>query len=139
MGKRLTNEQRKAFAGMLQPHHEYLARFCAHLARTDEDGQDLYQQAILKALVKLGSLREDGRFRQWMCSIIVNEHRSRCRSRRSHCGCFAGSSSSTSSLTGIVQGVVIRFGGVAGGCGCSSSGDGNAIGSNCREPASVTK
>jgi len=82
VGTKLTNQQRAAFAEMLHPHHEYLARFCRHLVGSDEDGRDLYQQAILKALVKLDTLNDPGRFRPWVCSIIVNEHRSHCRKER---------------------------------------------------------
>jgi RNA polymerase sigma-70 factor (ECF subfamily) len=82
MTRQLTTEERAAFAEMLKPHHEYLARFCNRLRRSDEDGRDLYQQAILKALVKLDSLKNRNRFRQWLCSIIVNEHRSCCRRER---------------------------------------------------------
>jgi RNA polymerase sigma-70 factor (ECF subfamily) len=82
MGTQLTAQQRAAFARMLHPHHRYLARFCLNLTACSEDGQDLYQQAILKALDKWGSLRDPDRFRQWLCSIIVNEHRNLCRKRR---------------------------------------------------------
>lgn len=82
MGTKLTTHQRAAFARMLHPHHRYLARFCLNLTACSEDGQDLYQQAILKALNKLDSLRDHDRFRQWVCSIIVNEHRNLCRKRR---------------------------------------------------------
>ncbi len=82
MTRQLTTEQRAAFAELLKPHHEYLARFCNRLCRSDDDGQDLYQQAILKALVKLDSLRNRRRFRQWLSSIVVNEHRSQCRRQR---------------------------------------------------------
>jgi RNA polymerase sigma-70 factor (ECF subfamily) len=82
MTRQLTTEERAAFAEMLKPHHEYLARFCNRLCRSGDDGRDLYQQAILKALVKLDSLRNRRRFRQWLCSIIINEHRSLCRRER---------------------------------------------------------
>lgn len=82
MGTQLTEQQRAAFARMLHPHHRYLARFCLNLTACSEDGQDLYQQAILKALTRWGSLRDPDRFRQWLCSIIVNEHRNLCRKRR---------------------------------------------------------
>ena len=82
MGTRLTSKQRAAFTEMLQPHHQYLGRFCWHLVGLDEDSQDLYQQAILKALVKLDTLKDASRFRQWMCAIIVNEHRNYCRKER---------------------------------------------------------
>lgn len=82
MGTRLTTEQRKAFAEMLRPHHQYLARFCRHLMNSDQDGQDLYQQAILKGLAKFGTLKKPNHFRQWLCAIIVNEHRTHCRKER---------------------------------------------------------
>jgi RNA polymerase sigma-70 factor (ECF subfamily) len=82
MNGQLTTEEQAAFAERLEPHHEYLARFCNRLCRCDDDGRDLYQQAILKALVKRDSLRDCRRFRQWLCSIIINEHRSRCRRER---------------------------------------------------------
>ena len=38
MTRKLTTEERAAFAEMLKPHHEYLARFCSRLCRSDEDG-----------------------------------------------------------------------------------------------------
>ena len=82
MDTRLSSQQRAAFAKMLRPYHRYLARFCRNLAAADEEGQDLYQQAILKALERRDSLRHPDRFRQWVCSIIVNEHRNLCRKRR---------------------------------------------------------
>jgi len=82
MVKPLKTEERAAFAELLKPHHEYLARFCNRLSRSDEDGRDLYQQAILKSLEKLDTLRDRRRFRQWLSSIIVNEHRSYCRRQR---------------------------------------------------------
>lgn len=82
MKRQLTTEERASFAERLEPHHDYLARFCNRLCRCDDEGRDLYQQAILKALVKRDSLRDRHRFRQWLCSIIINEHRSRCRRER---------------------------------------------------------
>ena len=83
MRTRLTEKQRAAFAEMLRPHHRFLARLCFRLAVFTDDGEDLYQQAVLKALEKRDTLRDTDRFRSWMCRIIVNEHRNLCRKARS--------------------------------------------------------
>jgi len=78
----LKSAERADFAGLLEPHHGYLSRFCCRLAGSNEAGRDLYHQAVLTALEKLKSLRDLERFRPWMASIIVNQHRSTRRRDR---------------------------------------------------------
>ena len=39
----------------------------------------MFQEAVLRAASKLGSLRDRDKFRSWMCSVIVSVHRTRCR------------------------------------------------------------
>ncbi len=78
----LTNAERADFAGLLETHHRYLSGFCCRLAGSDDTGRDLYHQAVLTALEKLKTLRDRERFRPWLASIIVNQHRSLRRRER---------------------------------------------------------
>jgi len=39
----------------------------------------VFQEAVLRAVNKLSSLRERAKFRAWLCSVVVSVHRTRCR------------------------------------------------------------
>ena len=47
------------------------------LAGNREDGDDLYQEAVCRALPRFGQLRDPEAFRPWLYRIIVNCHRNR--------------------------------------------------------------
>ena len=51
---------------------------CTSIAESNADGDDVFQEAILRAAAKLGTLR-DPAVRSWMYSVVVSVHRSRCR------------------------------------------------------------
>lgn len=66
-------------AELLAPIHEDVQAFARRIARSSGDGDDLFQEAVLRAAHKLGSLRERARFRAWMYSVVISLHRTRCR------------------------------------------------------------
>ena len=64
---------------LLQPVHERALAFARSVSRSREDGDDLLQESLVRALDKLHTLREDGAFRGWLFRIIINLHRTRSR------------------------------------------------------------
>ncbi len=69
----------KLFWELLEPEHPKAEAFCRKLAGDRDDGDDLYQEALVMAMAKLGTLRDHGAFRPWLYRIIVNAFRSRNR------------------------------------------------------------
>ncbi len=62
---------RRRFDDLLTSEIYSLAwRYCARLCATREDAEDLLQEALLQALRRLDSLREDESFRSWLLSIV---------------------------------------------------------------------
>lgn len=64
---------------LLAPHHDRALAFARCVSRSTSDGDDLFQEALLRALGKLDSLRDDHAFRPWLYRIIVSVHRNRYR------------------------------------------------------------
>lgn len=64
---------------LLDPVHDEAVLFARRIARSSADGDDLYQEALLRAAIKLATLREPARFRAWFHQVIVSVHRSRAR------------------------------------------------------------
>ena len=64
---------------MLRPYHDQAAATARRLARSHEDGDDLFQEAVIRAYDKLSSLRDESHFRSWFYSILVSVHRNRSR------------------------------------------------------------
>ncbi|MDQ3338994.1 MAG: RNA polymerase sigma factor [Myxococcota bacterium] len=64
---------------LLEPIHDRALGFARSVSRSRDDGDDLFQESLLRALDKLPSLREDGAFRGWLYRIIINLHRNRSR------------------------------------------------------------
>jgi RNA polymerase sigma-70 factor (ECF subfamily) len=52
------------------------------LSRSVHDGDDLYQEAVLRAYDKLNALRDESRFRSWFFATLLSRHRSRVRRPR---------------------------------------------------------
>lgn len=67
------------FRRLLEPVHPRVLAFARCLCRSREDGDDLYQEAVLRALAKLDQLDDDAAFRTWLFRIVVSVHRNRCR------------------------------------------------------------
>jgi RNA polymerase sigma-70 factor (ECF subfamily) len=49
------------------------------LSRSPGDGDDLFQEAVLRAFEKLPSLRDESRFQPWFYTILLSVHRNRSR------------------------------------------------------------
>ena len=64
---------------LIEPVHEEAVLFARRIARSNADGDDLFQEALLRAAIKLPSLREPARFRAWFHQVVVSVHRSRAR------------------------------------------------------------
>lgn len=64
---------------LLEPIHDRALAFARSVSRSRDDGDDLLQEALVRALDKLPTLREDGAFRGWLFRIVINLHRNRSR------------------------------------------------------------
>ena len=74
-------ERWKRLIGLLGPIHADAMGTARRLCRTRADGDDLYQEAVLRALEKLHTLRDESRFRSWFYATLLSRHRSRHRLR----------------------------------------------------------
>ncbi len=72
----MTNE---LFWELLKPEHRRAEAFCRKLCGSKDDGDDLYQEALLAAFQGLDALREKNAFRNWLYSIIIRRYRNRFR------------------------------------------------------------
>lgn len=77
MAKMETSDQR--LRRLLEPIHDRALAFARSVCRSRSDGDDLFQEAVLRALRKLDGLREDGAFRGWLYRVIISVHRNRLR------------------------------------------------------------
>lgn len=67
------------FRRLLEPIHDRALGFARSVSRSRDDGDDLFQEALVRALDKLPMLRDDAAFRAWLYRIIINLHRNRTR------------------------------------------------------------
>ncbi len=72
-------KNRNLFYSLLEPVHPQAEAFCRKLAGNREDGDDLYQEGLLKALTSFESLRDHAAFKNWLYRILVNGHKNRAR------------------------------------------------------------
>lgn len=64
---------------LLGPIHDSARRTARRLARDATEGDDLFQEACLRAYHKLSGLRDPDRFRGWFYAVLLSVHRSRSR------------------------------------------------------------
>jgi RNA polymerase sigma-70 factor (ECF subfamily) len=76
---RIEAERWRRLLGLLDPVHETAAATARRIAHTSDEGDDLYQDAVLHAFRKLDSLRDESRFRSWFFAILLSQHRTRAR------------------------------------------------------------
>ena len=67
------------FRRLVGPVHDQVLAFARCLSKSRSDGDDLFQESLVRALVKIGDLREDAAFRSWLYRIVITIHRNRCR------------------------------------------------------------
>jgi RNA polymerase sigma-70 factor (ECF subfamily) len=70
---------RERLQRLLEPAHDRAVGFARSVCRSTDDGDDLFQEALVRAIEKIDALREDGAFRVWLYRIIISLHRSRYR------------------------------------------------------------
>lgn len=70
---------RNRLCRLLEPHHDELRAFSHRLCRSRADGDDLFQEAAMRAIVKLDGLRSDDAFRFWFYRVLLSVHRNRTR------------------------------------------------------------
>src|ERR1041385_3664766 len=74
-----TMQAAERLAQLIEPVHDRALAFARCLCRSRADGDDLYQEALLRALTKLDGLRDDAAFRPWLYRIVITVHRNRVR------------------------------------------------------------
>lgn len=64
---------------LLGPIHDAVQLFARRIAGSNAEGDDVFQEAVLRAARKLPTLRDRDKFKSWMFSVVVSVHRTRCR------------------------------------------------------------
>jgi RNA polymerase sigma-70 factor, ECF subfamily len=72
-------DSRERLRRLLEPIHDRALGFARSVSRSRDDGDDLFQEALVRALDKLPLLREDAAFKGWLFRIIINLHRNRTK------------------------------------------------------------
>ena len=77
----LTNDQIRwqRLLELLGPFHGQAAVTARRLSRNPDDGDDLFQEALLRSFEKLHTLRDEARFRSWFYAVLLSVHRNRSR------------------------------------------------------------
>ena len=73
--------QNELFWQLLEPEHDLARSFCRKLLGNREDGDDLYQDALVAALTNFSSLREREKIKAWLYRIIINKYKNLKRRR----------------------------------------------------------
>jgi RNA polymerase sigma-70 factor, ECF subfamily len=61
-----------AFEELVRQYDRAVLRLAVHLTGSKEDGQDIFQEAFLRAFVNLGSFRFECSFYTWIYRIVTN-------------------------------------------------------------------
>jgi RNA polymerase sigma-70 factor (ECF subfamily) len=64
---------------LLAPLHDQALTTARRLCRSPAEGDDLFQEAVLRAYEKLPALRDPSRFRSWFYAVLLSLHRGRAR------------------------------------------------------------
>lgn len=72
-------DKAERFRTLIEPLHDRVLAFARCLCRSISDGDDLFQEAMLRTFTKLDTLRDDQAFRAWVYRIVISVHRSRAR------------------------------------------------------------
>ncbi|MGH7726353.1 MAG: RNA polymerase sigma factor [Candidatus Eiseniibacteriota bacterium] len=79
MDSRETQARWERLLLLLAPIHTQAVLTARRLSRSADDGDDLYQETVLRAFEKLDTLRHEGSFRSWFFATLLSRHRSRAR------------------------------------------------------------
>lgn len=64
---------------LLAPHHDRALTTARRLSVDSLEGDDLFQEAVVRAHRKLDALRDESRFRSWFYAVLLSLHRTRTR------------------------------------------------------------
>lgn len=70
-----------ALAALVEEHAELLYRYAYRLSGSAAEAEDLTQQTFLAAHRHLEQLREPGRAKSWLCTILRNEYLKQVRTQ----------------------------------------------------------
>ena len=76
-----TQDRWERLLALLRPVHDRALVTARRLSRSVADGDDLYQDTLLRAFEKLDTLRDPSKFAAWFYATLLNAHRSRSRRR----------------------------------------------------------
>ncbi len=74
-----SHDRRRHLLSLLGPIHDAARATARRLCRSHADGDDLFHEAVLRALDRLDDLRDEARFRSWFYAILLSAHRARSR------------------------------------------------------------
>lgn len=75
----MTTSPRQRLAALLEPVHREARAFARRLCRSDAEGDDVFHDAVLRALDKIDQLRDDDSFRPWFYRVVISVQRNRTR------------------------------------------------------------
>ena len=75
-----------AFDRLVRRHQRQAMRVATGMLGDVNEAAEVVQEALVKAYLRLGSLKVPGRFRAWLLRIVVNEAVSRRRTQRRRAG-----------------------------------------------------
>jgi RNA polymerase sigma-70 factor, ECF subfamily len=67
------------FMELLAPIHDRAVATARRLSRSISDGDDLFQESVVRAFSRLSSLKDRARFRSWFFAVLLSVHRNRSR------------------------------------------------------------
>jgi RNA polymerase sigma factor (sigma-70 family) len=73
------NAKTDVFWQLVKPHHLKIRAFCRKLSGNRENGDDLYQDSLIAALVAFESLNDHNSILTWLYRIVVNTFRNQQR------------------------------------------------------------
>src|SRR5690242_450133 len=69
---------------LVNDHYPNLYRYAYRLTGSSADAEDLTQETFCKAQMQMGQLRDQGRVKAWLYSILRNAYLHRARSQKQH-------------------------------------------------------
>jgi len=78
---RVNEDRWERLLRLLGPIHEQAAGTARRLSKSADEGDDLYQESVLRAFERLHDLRDESKFRSWFFATLLSIHRTRRRRR----------------------------------------------------------